>query len=354
MKMWLALVCVALMTACVIQRPGTESSWIARGPFKDFYDSVFVLTDGGTVAPREMDMRRLAVALRDYNVIFYGEIHGHPGVHLSEMKLLRALDELDPHWVLSMEQFERDVQGTLDDYIAGRIGETTLINAGRAWNNYAASYRPLLEFAKEQRLPVVAAEAPGWAISCIGQSGTGILQQFSPVERSWVAAEIHAGPGAYRDQYMQFLGASAIHGVADTGPAAAQRAQRDAQNSFAAQAARDDTMAESIEKALQQHPGYRVLHLTGSFHSANFLGSVERLRMRLPNLKIAVINPIEVKSPDSPAAAPGDLQSGTALQLVYPSPAEFVEGEDMSTWLARMHDKHTSGSCKYTLPTTVG
>jgi len=320
-------------------------------PFKDYYDTAFVFTDAGNAPTRELRLSQLADRLQHYDVVFYGESHGHPGVHLAEMQLLRALYERNPRWVVSFEQFERDVQGVVDDYLAGRIGETALIEKSRAWNNYAASYRPLLEFAKVHHLPVIAAEAPGWAVSCVGRSGPAILEQFSPLERSWVASDIHAGPGAYRDQYMQFLGGSATHGGGKPGEAeAAARAERDAQNSFAAQVTRDDTMAESIERALERHPGYKLLHLTGSFHAAKFLGTVERLKLRNPALKIAVIDPVEVENPDAPALPADAAADGTVLQLIYPNPEEFAAAEDMSAWIATMHAKHTAGTCKYALP----
>lgn len=77
--------------------------------------------------------------------------------------------------MLSLEQFERDVQGVLDEYLAGRIGERALTERGRAWDNYGPSYRPLLLFARDHGLPVIAAEAPTWTISCIGQQGVEVL-----------------------------------------------------------------------------------------------------------------------------------------------------------------------------------
>jgi uncharacterized iron-regulated protein len=338
-----------LLCACAAQSPRSDRAWQLHRPFKDYYDTAFVFTAGGKSAPREMSPTQLAVVLSGYDVVFYGESHGHPGVHLQEMKLLRALYERDPRWVLSLEQFERDTQAVVDDYLADRIGETALIDRGRAWNNYAASYRPLVVFAKVHHLPVVAAEAPGWAVTCVGQSGLAVLDRFPPLERGWVAAEIHAGPGAYRDEYMEFLGGSATHGGGTSAPTqeAAQRAAREAENSFAAQVTRDDTMAESIVRALQQHPGYRVLHVTGSFHAARFLGTVERLQMRMPSLKIAVIDPVEVEDPDAPALPAASDRDGTVLQLIYPNPEEFAAGEDMSAWIEKMRAKHGSTACKY-------
>jgi uncharacterized iron-regulated protein len=315
--------------------------------FQDFYDTAFVLTGDGKAAPRAADLAQAADALADFDVVFYGERHGHPGVHLQQMKLLRALVERNPNWVLSFEQFERDVQGIVDDYVARRIGETTLIDKGRAWNNYAASYRPLLLFAREHQLPVVAAEAPGWAISCVGQWGPVILDRFTPLERSWVAEEVHVEPGAYQDKFMDFMGNSGAHG---SGMGSAPESAAKAQRSFAAQVARDDTMAESIERALQQHSGYKVLHLTGSFHSEAFLGTVERLRELDPKLKVAVIEPVEVEDPRAPAFGAGNLKDGSVLQLIYPNPDSFAEGEDTSASMKSMAHAHHMDRCKYSPP----
>jgi uncharacterized iron-regulated protein len=355
-----ALLLTALLTACVAPAASapaakgpaaqhddalseSHGSYVLNRPLADFYDSEFVLRDG-TSAPRPIGLDALADKLAQFDVVFYGESHGHDGVHLEEMKLLAALFQRDPHWILSLEQFERDVQGVVDDYLAGRVGEHALNDKARAWNNYASSYRPLVLFAKEHHLPVIAAEAPGWTISCIGQAGTEVLDKFTPEERSWVAREVHTEDGAYRDKFMQFMGGSPSHGGADDGsPAAALRAQR----SFAAQAARDDTMAESIEEALHRHPGYKLLHVTGSFHAESFLGTVERLRLRDPSLKIAVIDPVAVSDPRVPAFAAAELAAGTVLQLIYPVPEDFLDGEDTSAMMAHMTHEREAHRCKY-------
>jgi len=356
------LAACVLLSSCALQPANSGAPAAGRGgttlreadgryrldrPFQDFYDTAFVLTGDGKSAPRVADLAQVADALAAFDVVFYGERHSHPGVHLQQMKLLRALVERDPHWILSFEQFERDVQGVVDDYVARRIGETTLIEKSRAWSNYPASYRPLLLFAREHQLPVVAAEAPGWAITCVGQWGPAILDRFTPLERSWVAEKVHVEPGAYQDKFMAFMGTSETHG---SGKAATPESAAKAQRSFAAQVTRDDTMAESIERALQQHPGYKVLHLNGSFHSEAFLGTVERLRMLDPKLKVAVIEPVEVEDPGAPAFASDTLKEGTVLQLIYPNPDSFAEGEDTSASMKSMAHPHHMNRCKYSPP----
>jgi uncharacterized iron-regulated protein len=319
--------------------------YVLNRGFEDLYDSAFVLTNAGKGAPRMVTVSELAYALMDYDVVIFGEVHRHPGVHLQELKLLRALHERYPQWILSFEQFERDVQGVVDDYLAGHIGERTLIAKGRAWDNYLTSYRPLLLYAREYQLPVVAAEAPGWAIVCIGQYGPQILDQFTPAERSWVARDLHVTRDAYRDKYMEFQSGSPTHGG---GGATTPEAQLKSERSFSAQVARDDTMAESIILARQQYPGRKVLHLTGNFHAEGFLGTVTRLQLRDPTLKVAVIDPVEVTDPHAPAFAADLLAGGTALQLLYPSPEEFVEGEDQSDFIRSIIAKRTANPCRYT------
>jgi len=83
-------------------------------------------------------------------------------------------------------------------------------------------------------------------------------------------------------------------------------------------------MAESIAIHLQDHPGRKVLHLDGNFHSASHLGTVERLKLRMPELKIAVINPIAVEDNNLPAWTDEDAATGDYILLVREVPEMFV------------------------------
>jgi uncharacterized iron-regulated protein len=324
-----------------------HGSYVLNRSFEDLYDSAFVLTNEGKTAPWVVSVSELADSLMKYDVVIFGEVHRHTGAHLQELKLLRALYERQPLWVLSLEHFERDVQGVVDDYLAGRVGEHALIDKGRAWDNYPTSYRPLLTYAREHGLPVIAAEAPGWEIACIGQHGPEILDQFTAAERSWMARDIHVPSDEYREKYLKFQSGSALHGG---GGSNTPEAQLKAERSFTAQSARDDTMAESILLAKQRYPDRKILHLTGSFHAEGFLGTVTRLRLRDPKLKIAVIDPLEVANPHAPAFAADQLGDGTALLLLHPSPADFAEGEDQSEFIRGIMAKRRSSACKYSPP----
>jgi hypothetical protein len=83
------------------------------------------------------------------------------------------------------------------------------------------------------------------------------------------------------------------------------------------------------------------------------LGTVTRLQLRDPKLKIAVIDPVEVTHPQAPDFDAGLLGDATALQLLYPSPEEFVEGEDQSEFIRSVIAKRKANPCKYMPPGAV-
>ena len=294
----------------------------------------FALMRSDGPAPVVITVDEAADALKDFDVIFLGEFHDHPGNHLAEMALFSALHARAPALSLSLEQFERDVQPVLDDYMADKIGEEALKRQGRAWPNYAEAYRPLVEFAKENRLPVIAANAPASFVRCVGLDGPEALSRAAPDRRGFAAAELHLDTRLYKDKFITFLREDGLHGEPDPdkskGPTPAE------ERSFAAQVTRDDTMAESIFLHLQKNPGRKVVHVTGNFHVEGFLGTAERLAFRAPQLKVAVVAPIEIENPRAPALKVSDAASGNFLVLLRASPKRYATEAEEKADIERM------------------
>jgi uncharacterized iron-regulated protein len=340
-KSILAVLAAALISGCassdVAGPPGDLP------PLTDL--TAYALVDPNSGTP--VSVADAAHALAEADVVFLGENHRHPGNHHAQMDIYRALQEINgPRGVdvaLSLEQFERDVQPVVDRYLAGEIGEATLRDEGRAWDNYPVSYRPLVEYAKARGLPVIAAEAPNMVVRCVGRQGPEFLDTMPTEKRSWAAAKLHLGDSAYRDRFIAFAGGSASHGEPagedDEVSAAVLR-------SYAAQVTRDDTMAESIVMHLNANPGHQVVHLNGSFHSAGFLGTAERVILRNPNLKIAVVHPIEVDDPAAPGFADSDRSEGTFLLLIAPVPEAYATPEEERAAIMEQMKFRSSVDCE--------
>ena len=319
------------------------------------YDTIWVRSADDSTRTLE----QVADELAGFDVVFFGEYHGHPGNHLAQMRLFQALHARNPDSTLSLEQFERDTQPVVDQYLAGEIGEKSLQEEGRGWDNYEQSYRPLVEYAKAQGLPVIASNAPRTIVICVGKKGPEILDELPQPDRSWVAETLHVDEGAYLDKFMSFITGAASHGPAmaeqdeeaDEDDASghtipdAMRAM--VMRSFAAQVTRDDTMAESIAMHLRNNPGRKVIHLDGNFHSASHLGTVERLQLRMPELAIAVINPVTVEDNGSPEWTSDDAATGDYILLMQAPPIEFVRDDALEKFQREVLSKRMSNKCEY-------
>jgi uncharacterized iron-regulated protein len=204
------------------------------------------------------------------DVVVVGEQHRRPQSHAAELSLVQQLYALRPHLVLSLEMFERDTQVFLDAYLAGNMDESTFLVHARPWPNYASDYRPLVEFAKAHHLPVLAANVPQPIAALVAHAGLASLATLPPHEQAWCARHVTVGDDAYRQAFAAAMGGNPHGG--------------DIGHFFEAQCLRDDTMAETIADALERAGPTPplIVHVTGAFHMQNDLGTVQRLRWRLP------------------------------------------------------------------------
>lgn len=261
--------------------------------------------------------------IKDADVVLVGEWHSHAGIHRFQTDLLQAMFQQSPQLALSMEQFTRENQIVVDHYLAGYIGEQTLIELANAWPNYESDYRPLVEFAKAQKLDIIAANAPKDIVRCIGREGIGYIDRLPANERGWVADTISTQDSAYKRHFM----ASMHHG---------DEQQNDKQ--FAAQVTWDETMAESIVRYLDQHPGNRVMHIAGKFHIENGLGTAAGILARVPHLKVVVVTPVSASEVAEKAS--GDYH----LQVITP-PKRFVKKEHMMAAFKTLSERSKKLEC---------
>lgn len=238
-----------------------------------------------TAAGQPVTYQGLAQLINRYDVIVFGEYHDNALLHQLEFQLLQAAFGRQPKLAVSLEMFERDVQSRLDDYLAGRSPEEEFLSLVRPWPNYRTDYRPLVEFAKANSLPVIAANIPRALAARYAR--TGELAGLT-VEESAYLPQVHlAPPGQYRERFMDYLKGERASAM----PVGDDKLE----NYYKAQCLKDDTMAESIADFHQRQPDYKIIHYQGDFHSRYRLGVVEKLQLLDPALRIAVITPVYVK-----------------------------------------------------------
>ena len=165
------------------------------------YDAVIVNASNG----QRITVTELARQLVDTDVVVVGEYHGHHASHLLQARLQQALYRQNPAQILSMEQFNLDHQTAVGAYLAGTTGETEMLEDANAWDNYKASYRPLVEFARQHQLPVIAANAPADTVRCVGREGKAYLDRLPEAQRSALPQQAFLDTPEYRDKFIDCL-----------------------------------------------------------------------------------------------------------------------------------------------------
>lgn len=232
---------------------------------------------------KELDIPLLAKKLQSYDVIFFGEIHDDSLLHRLELELLQQLYKQNSRICVSLEMFERDVQPLLDSYLQNDINETEFLQKSRAWPNYSTDYKPLIEFAKQHSLPVLAANVPRRYAAMLNKQGKVALDNLPAAEQKFIADSLVVLDDEYKERFLQTMAANM--GMQHV----SQMHRKMLESVYAAQCLKDDTMAESITNYRQEHADTKVIHYNGEFHSDYHLGTAQKLKLLEPQLKIAVI-----------------------------------------------------------------
>jgi len=251
------------------------------------------------------------------DVVFLGETHVDETTHRLELAAYEALlARRAGRVVLSLEFFERDVQPTLDAYLAGTIDESTFVTKSRPWSNYASAYRPLIEHAKSQKKPVVAANFPTPLRQSVAKEGVAAFARLSADERRQAPAELLPETPAY---WRRVDNATRGHtGMMGSASDAEDPRLTDTQSLW------DNTMGESCARALDEHPGALVLQINGGFHSEYWDGTVRQLRLRKPDAKVLTVAIDPVEHPSSTDL--GGIPSADFVVLVESRAKDVNEG----------------------------
>lgn len=197
-------------------------------------------------------------AFDEADVLFFGEDHGDSIGHVLELQMLEAcFRAYGKSLILSLEMFETDVQLVLEEYTGGIIREKNLMKDARPWKNYQ-DYRPLVEFARENGIPVVAANTPSRYTNAVTANGLQILNKLDHRAKAFLPPlPIDTATGRYYEKFQDILGGHGAMGNMQL---------------YQSQNLWDATMAWSVHKALRANRGSKILHINGRFHTDEKLG----------------------------------------------------------------------------------
>lgn len=246
---------------------------------------------------KEVTLNDIVADMKNYDVVFFGEEHNDSVAHFLQAELFKALyATYGDKTTLSMEMFETDCQVVLDEYLHDFIREKNFFKEARVWSNYR-NYKPMIEFAKEKKLNVVAANAPSRYANMASRKGLHSLNDLTATAKSFLPPlPYDTATGKYYENFIKVMSDGKSSGVTtkDTTnkkiPASNNMMPKHIVHS---QSLWDATMAYSISKVFMKNKDAKVLQLNGRFHSDEGLGTVTQLKKYNPKLRILIVSCID-------------------------------------------------------------
>jgi aminopeptidase N len=229
----------------------------------------------------------------DKRIVYIGEYHDRFSHHNVQLQLLKALHARDRSIALGMEMFQRPFQGTLDEYIAGTIDEREFLRRSeyfRRWGFDYNLYKPILDYCRSEKVPVVALNMRREIIDKVAKGG---MDALSNDERKELPREMDFSNEDYRRRIREAFGQHRDPG------------ERNFDFFLQAQVLWDETMAETVARYLDGRPGRRMVVVAGGGHVVYGDGIPKRAHRRNGLPYTIVLND-------------GSIEPGIADYLIFP------------------------------------
>jgi uncharacterized iron-regulated protein len=243
-------------------------------------------------AKKQISFGAMADALLAADLVCVGETHNADVHHRVQLQIIKALFAQDERLAVGMEMFQRPFHAALDGYVAGSSGEADFLKAteyAKRWGYSWSLYKPIVDFCRNNRVPVAALNAPKELTSRISKVGHAALsaeekEKLGPMDFD------HKEHRAYWYERLPKL-----HGQADTTPEQKER-------SYQVMTVWDDYMAASAANFQRDRHIRRMVILAGSGHIDRGFGIPDRAARRTGGkaVTIKIITALEAAGDEEP------------------------------------------------------
>lgn len=203
-------------------------------------------------------------------IVYVGEVHDQYAYHLSQLAVITALRERGLEVSIGMEMVQTPFQRPLDQYISGGIDFETMLERTEyfdRWRYDPRHYAPILEYAREHGLPLVALNAPRELTDRVSEVG---IDGLSPEERSALPETLTPLAPEYRSLLEAVFGEHQ-----------GDAADADLERFIDVQTTWDEVMGARSVSYLEENPDRVLVVLAGAQHVANGYGIPARVRNAL-------------------------------------------------------------------------
>lgn len=223
--------------------------------------------------------------LNYYKVVYIGETHDNYTAHQMQLKIIKDLYLISPgNIAIGMEMFQKRSQKKLNSWISGQITDKEFLRDVwyPDWGYEYEYYREIIEFAKDNKIPIIALNANETTVRKIDEKGIDKLSDDEKKELPEIDTT---------DKYHR-MHVKAVYDVHK------RRTMEDFEGFYRIQCLWEETMAQSVVDYLagKSERDKQIIVLAGKDHVRYGFGIPKRVfrRMRKP---YAIILPIELSIP---------------------------------------------------------
>lgn len=253
MRLWLGVCFVGLIGAAMAFGPENSG---------DQSPTDLIVVDTGKSAT----LPELMATLADQRVVYVGETHTAYQDHLLQLEVLKAMAGQPGELALGVEWIQARFQPVVDRYLAGEIDEATFLRDIEYYDRWRFDYRlyrPIVEYARERKIPILALNASRELTSEISRVGLNAVSGELLAE----LPDYDFSDKAYED---------ALRGLFSMHPTGDGQFER----FLEVQLTWDETMAQNVARYLEGGENRRVLVLAGKGHVGGRSGIPNRVTRR--------------------------------------------------------------------------
>jgi uncharacterized iron-regulated protein len=227
---------------------------------------------------KEQSVEKMFKEAAQKSWIFFGEFHNCATIHRIQFLLTQYLyNKLGNKLIVGAEMFESDNQDIINEYFAELINTKYFEDECRLWTNYKTDYKPIVEFLRNNKLPLIATNIPRRYAHMVHYKGLELLNALPEHVKKFFLPPLPIDIDTTLASYQE-VKKMAMHG---------------GKYMMEAQVIKDATMAHFIQKYWS--PGKVFLHLNGAFHTNNYEGIISFLPKTWSRKDMMVISIVSQK-----------------------------------------------------------
>src|SRR4030042_159202 len=239
-------------------------------------NKVIRVTSGGIVSARTgkpLTFEEMIKDMKDSRFVYVGESHDNQAMHDIQLKVIQGLFSQDPNLAIGLEMLPAEAQPALDKWSRGLLSKDDLVREVRWYANWSLNfgyYEKILDFARDNRIPVFGLNAPREVITTIRMKG---WEGLSDAEKALVprpALSDHDHRTLIRTIFESSEIPHAMKGEA---------LEKMFEGLYRAQSAWDEVMAANAIRG-NEREGRKMIVLAGSGHLLYHLGINRRVAGR--------------------------------------------------------------------------